>query len=89
MALYVDPPNWQWRGLWWCHLISDHSVGELHAFAHELGVPPPGFQGDHYDIHADARTAAVALGAIPVSSRHLVQRLYASGLRVPPAERVG
>lgn len=87
MAIYVDPPIWRWRDLWWCHMISDHSTGELHAFAHELGVPPPGFQGDHYDIHADLRTAALHLGAVAISSRELVHTLYRTGQRTPPTLR--
>ena len=39
------------------------------------------FQGDHYDLPADMRDAAIALGAQPVSGRELITRLRASGLR--------
>jgi len=62
--------------------VSDESYEELHAFAARLGIPRRAFQGDHYDIPADTRERAIALGAQPVSSRELVRRLIDSGLRV-------
>ena len=84
MALLVDSPNWSWRERMWCHLVSDASLDELHAFAARLGVPERGFQGDHYDIPTDLRSVAVALGAREVTSRELVNALYACGLRQIP-----
>ncbi|MCX6422417.1 MAG: DUF4031 domain-containing protein [Actinobacteria bacterium] len=84
MALLVDSPNWSWRERMWCHLVSDTSLDELHAFAARLGVPERGFQGDHYDIPTDLRSVAVALGAHEVTSRELVNALYACGLRQIP-----
>lgn len=65
--------------------MSDHSYEELHAFAARLGLERRWFQGDHYDIPAEHRELAIALGARPVSSRELVRALVASGLRVRPA----
>lgn len=84
MTLLVDDAHWPWRDRWWCHLVSDASLDELHAFARLLGVPERGFQGDHYDIPEELRAQAIDLGAQPVSSRELVQALYAAGLRTPP-----
>jgi hypothetical protein len=66
----------------WSHLASDTSYDELHAFARRLGVPERGFDGDHYDVPAEAYEAAVAAGAVPVRSRELVERLVRAGLRV-------
>lgn len=84
MALLVDEAQWPWRDRLWCHLVSDVSLTELHDFARLLGVPERGFQGDHYDIPEQMRTQAIDLGAQPVSSRQIVQALYAAGLRKRP-----
>ena len=81
MAILVDDPIWPFRGTLWCHLVSDASYDELHAFAALLGVPRHAFQGDHYDLPQDLRRAAVAAGAQQVSGRELITRLRAAGLR--------
>ena len=81
MAILVDPAIWPFRDRLWCHLVSDTSYDELHAFAARLGIPRRGFQGDHYDLPEELRDAAVALGAQPVTGRELVTRLRAAGLR--------
>jgi hypothetical protein len=65
----------------WCHLVSDTSFEELHAFAARVGLPPRGFERDHYDVPAERRPDVVAAGAVEVSSRELVARLTAAGLR--------
>ena len=83
MAVLIDPPSWQARGRRWSHLASDSSVAELHAFAARIGVPRRGFEGDHYDVPEERYAAAVAAGAIPVSTRELLRRLQSSGLRRP------
>lgn len=70
-----------WRGRLWSHLVSDSSYEELHEFAGGLGVPERGFDRDHYDIPEEYYDAAVAAGAEPVTSRELVRRLVAAGLR--------
>jgi Protein of unknown function (DUF4031) len=87
VAVLVDEPFWWWKGRRWCHLVSDKSLDELHTLARAAGIPPRGFQGDHYDIPEEHRPAVLAAGAVAVPSRELVRRLRASGLRVPPAER--
>ncbi|HEV7823617.1 MAG TPA: DUF4031 domain-containing protein [Mycobacteriales bacterium] len=91
MTVLIDPPVWPGRGRLWSHLVSDVSFAELHAFAEALGVPPRAFERDHYDLPSERYAAAVALGAIPVSSREIVARLTAAGLRRPkhPAGRSG
>ena len=81
MAILVDQAIWPWRGHRWAHLVSDESYEELHAFADRLGVPRRAFQGDHYDIPAQLRDEAIALGAVAVDARVLVRRLRAAGLR--------
>jgi hypothetical protein len=47
------------------------------------------FQGDHYDVTAEARDEAIAMGAEPVRGRDLVRRLRAAGLRLAARERPG
>ena len=79
--ILVDQAIWAWRGRRWAHLVSDHSYDELHDFAARLGLRQEWFQGDHYDIHAEARLVAIELGATPVDARHLVRRLRDAGLR--------
>jgi predicted metal-dependent HD superfamily phosphohydrolase len=82
--ILVDRASWKWRGELWAHLVSDESYQELHEFAGRLGIPPRSFQGDHYDVPSDYRQQAIALGATAVSSRELVSRLRAAGLRRRP-----
>jgi hypothetical protein len=91
MTVLIDPPVWPGRGRLWSHLVSDVSFAELHAFARLLGVPPRGFERDHYDLPAERYDDAISLGAIPVSSKVIVARLTAAGLRRPkhPAGRSG
>ena len=79
--ILIDPPSVPWRGRLWSHLASDTSYDELHVFAAELGIPPRGFDRDHYDVPSELYDAAVALGAAPVSSRDLVGMLVRAGLR--------
>ena len=79
--ILVDPAVWPFRERKWAHLVSDESFDELHTFAARLGLPPRAFHRDHYDVPEELREKALALGATAVSSREVVQRLQASGLR--------
>lgn len=81
MAILVDNAHWPNHGRMWCHLVSDTSLEELHAFAQQLGIPARGFDRDHYDLPEERREAAIALGAEAVESRELMRRLRAAGLR--------
>lgn len=87
VTVLVDDATWPWRGRLWAHLASDESLEELHTFAETMGLRRAWFQGDHYDVPAEARERAVALGAVEVDSRELVRRLRAAGLRRPGARR--
>ena len=87
MTILVDEPRWWFRGRKWCHLVSDTSLDELHAFADAVGIPQRGFQGDHYDVPEEHRPTVVAAGAVEVESRELLRRLRAAGLRLSPAAR--
>ena len=81
MTLLIDPPNAEGHGRLWSHLASDSSFEELHEFARSLGIPARGFDRDHYDVPAEWYDDVVAAGAEPVSSRELIARLHAAGLR--------
>ncbi|MBO0843683.1 MAG: DUF4031 domain-containing protein [Nocardioides sp.] len=81
--IMIDPPTVPSRGRLWSHLASDVSYAELHAFARGVGIPERGFDRDHYDVPAERYDDLVAAGATPVSSRELVARLRATGLRRP------
>ena len=79
--ILIDPPNAAGRGRLWSHVASDASYEELHAFARMVGIPERGFDRDHYDVPEGRYDDVVSAGAIPVSSRELVARLLAAGLR--------
>jgi Protein of unknown function (DUF4031) len=68
----------RYRSGWWCHMVSDRSVEELHAFASGMGLGRGRFQGGrlpHYDLRPPGRRAAVRRGAEEVGSRELVRRM--------------
>jgi hypothetical protein len=79
MAVLVDElreyPNVALRVKTWCHMVSDESFEELHAFAASLGIPRSRFQRDHYDLHPPLRARAVALGAHEVGISELAVRM--------------
>ncbi|WP_432504936.1 DUF4031 domain-containing protein [Kineococcus arenarius] len=83
MSVLVDAPDHPAHGRWWAHLASDRSLEELHAFAVDLGLSRRSFEGDHYDVPAELVAVAVARGAEPVTTRELLRRLRAAGLRTP------
>lgn len=73
-------------GRLWCHMISDTSEAELHAFAKRIGLRPewaqlrPAASAAHYDLTPSRRARAVRLGAVEVTSRELALRNF-DGLR--------
>ncbi len=81
MTVLIDPPDAPGHGRWWSHLASDTSYDELHVFAQAAGIPARGFDRDHYDVPADHYQRMIEAGAVAVTSRELVRRLHAAGLR--------
>jgi hypothetical protein len=81
-VILIDEPVWPAHGTVWAHLVSDTSLDELHAFAAAAGIPPRGFDHDHYDVPLRSWEDLVARGAVPVTGRELLRRLQAGGLRV-------
>ena len=85
----TDYPASMTRGLpskRWCHMVSDTSEEELHAFAARIGLKRswaqlrPKASAAHYDLTPSRRAEAVRCGAVEVTSRELVARNY-DGLR--------
>lgn len=87
MTLYIDPPSWPAHGTVFSHLISDHSLEELHQIAGAAGVSRRAFDRDHYDVPAHRFEELTALGAVPVSGGELTRILLGCGLRIPAAQR--
>jgi hypothetical protein len=91
MSVYVDDAVTLWRGRRWAHLMAD-TLDELHAFADRLRIPRRAFQnktsGAHYDLPADVREQAIALGAIPIS-RHRDRDLVRAVIRNAKAQGRG
>lgn len=79
--ILIDRPLVPAYGRLWSHLVSDRSYEELHAFASAVGLPARGFDRDHYDVPSERYDDVVGAGAVAVSSRELVARLRAAGLR--------
>jgi hypothetical protein len=69
------------KGKWWCHMVTDGDIEELHAFANKIGLKREWFQGPpahnhpHYDLTESRQRAAVIAGAALVTSVQLVQIL--------------
>ena len=89
VTVLIDEPIWPAHGRLWGHLVSDTSLDELHAFAAAAGIPPRGFDHDHYDYPEERQDALIEQGAVPVTGRELVERLSASGLRVSQRAKRG
>lgn len=79
--IFIDEPNWPGHGRLWSHLISDHSLPELHDFAAAIGLRPGAFDHDHYDVPEELFEICLAAGAELRRSRELVGLLVRSGLR--------
>lgn len=87
MTVLIDQPIWPAHDTLWAHIVSDRSLDELHEFAAAAGIPRRAFDHDHYDVPAHRWADLVALGAQPVGLREFVERLQASGLRVPQRDK--
>lgn len=81
MTILIDDARVPAHDRYWCHLASDTSFDELHAFVEPFGIPERGFDGDHYDVPVERREELIEAGAVGVTSRELVGALLAAGLR--------
>ncbi len=75
MAVYVDNAGIMFMGKPRHHLAAD-TLEELHAFCEQIGVKRCWFHNakrhPHYDVTCAQREAAIAAGAVAVTSRELV-----------------
>ena len=75
--ILVDPIRSHPSG-YWCHMVTDSSLEELHDFARRLGLRRERFQEHgrlpHYDLRPEARERALAMGAEAVGSKELFRR---------------
>ena len=85
--ILIDEPMWPRHGRIWGHVVSDEALDELHAFAARVGIPPRGFELDHYDYPVEKQAELLAAGATLVSAHDLTRRLIASGLRIRARDR--
>ncbi|WP_022919567.1 DUF4031 domain-containing protein [Ruania albidiflava] len=85
--ILIDPPMWPAHRTRFSHLVSDHTLAELHQFAAAAGLAERAFDADHYDVPAERHDELVQLGAQPVSAGELIRRLRRSGLRLPARDR--
>lgn len=78
MTVYVDEAKWPYRGTFYCHMMTDGNLEELHAMAGRLGLKRGWFQnkasGPHYDLSQNKRWQAIRLGAVAVSSREMLRK---------------
>jgi hypothetical protein len=77
MAVYVDDMQAGFGRMVMCHMVADTDE-ELHAMAGQIGVARRWHQKDgtphsHYDICKSKRVSAIALGAIEIGQRKLVE----------------
>jgi hypothetical protein len=69
-VILIDAPfAWPGKRGTWCHLVSDTSRAELHAFAARLGIKRCWYSGrrPHYDLHGADYERALSLGATPAT----------------------
>ncbi len=81
LSVYVDnarlPFRRRGRDLLMSHMLAE-TTEELDRMARAVGLPPwsiqsPATYREHYDVTADMRERAIALGAVAVDSRFLVR----------------
>jgi len=77
-VIYVDQPIHSWKGKKWCHLVAD-DIQELHDFATKLKLKREWFHNHriqpHYDITAAKRELAISLGAKPITTKQMSERV--------------
>src|SRR4029078_10881032 len=65
----------RWTVKHWCHMVSDESFDELHAFAARLGIPRERVRRHHSALPPIMRARAVAQGAEQVTISELARRM--------------
>lgn len=77
MAVYVDMAANAYGRMIMCHMLAD-TIGELLAMADNIGIARRHFQPmshPHFDVSKGYRSKAVALGAVEIDRKTLVQHM--------------
>lgn len=76
--IYVDPAIYPFRGIYYCHMMTDGPIEELHQFADKIGLKRSWFQDKsghpHYDLAPSKRATAIDYGAKSVTSREMIKK---------------
>ncbi len=81
MSVYVDGMRAPYGSMVMCHMIAD-TTEELLSMARQIGVQEKwiqhrGTHKEHFDICLSKRTKAIALGAVQITQRELVEKALA------------
>jgi len=64
---------------YWCHMVTDGHIDELHQFAQRLGLRREHFQNKpghpHYDLRPGYRTLALQMGAKEATIREVLDAI--------------
>ena len=88
MAVYVDSYNASFGRMVMCHLMAD-TTEELLSMVDKIGVQRkwlqnPGEWKEHFDVCKAKRALAVVEGAIEMSARELMRKMYEKRAAVTP-----
>ena len=78
----IQPSARRW-GRWWCHMVTDGPIEELHKFAAKIGMQRSWFQAHgaqpHYDMVLSRRVKALEAGAVEVDTREMFRLAQPGG----------
>ena len=73
MTIYVDGLK-RYFNTYWCHMMTDEDIEELHTMARSLALKRRWFQPKpypHYDLMQGKRARAIEAGAVSVDSKKM------------------
>lgn len=77
MTMYVDQLK-KYNGKYWCHMMTDGDLKELHQFALSIGLKRSWFQNriyhPHYDLVPSKRNLAIQKGAKSVDGKTMIEK---------------
>lgn len=93
MPVYVDNYKAAFGRMTMCHMMAD-TPEELLAMVDKIGVQrkwiqKPGTKREHFDICKAKRVLAIQAGAIEITARDLVARMFSKRANEPEGEANG